>query len=58
MSGDRVLAGMSVNLWDGIGTIRALIESGAETDDAALADPSVPLESLLPPHARPTGDQA
>ncbi|MGQ4445447.1 oxidoreductase C-terminal domain-containing protein, partial [Streptomyces violaceoruber] len=58
MSGDRVLAGMSVNLWDVIGTIRALIESGAETDDAALADPSVPLESLLPPHARPTGDQA
>jgi hypothetical protein len=57
MSGDRVLAGMSVNLWDVIGTIRALIESGATTDDAALADPSVPLESLLPPHAQPAGDQ-
>ncbi|WP_399936920.1 NAD(P)/FAD-dependent oxidoreductase [Streptomyces sp. BBFR25] len=58
MSGDRVLAGMSVNLWDVIGTIRALIESDAELDEAALADPSVPLESLLPPHARPAGDQA
>ncbi|MFD8565476.1 NAD(P)/FAD-dependent oxidoreductase [Streptomyces sp. NPDC059639] len=46
MSGNRVLAGMSVNLWDVIDPIRALIESGAEVDDAVLADPSVPLAGL------------
>ncbi|MFJ8024752.1 NAD(P)/FAD-dependent oxidoreductase [Streptomyces sp. NPDC096311] len=48
MSGNRVVAGMSVNVWDVIDPIRALIESGAELDDAALTDPAVPLGSLLP----------
>ncbi|MFG3662309.1 NAD(P)/FAD-dependent oxidoreductase [Streptomyces sp. NPDC047706] len=48
MSGNRVLAGMSVNVWDVIGTIRSLIESGVETNDAVLSDPAVPLEGLLP----------
>ena len=48
MSGKRVLAGMSVNVWDVIDAIRSLVESGAETEDAALSDPGVPLESLLP----------
>ncbi|WP_372349514.1 NAD(P)/FAD-dependent oxidoreductase [Streptomyces sp. KL116D] len=48
MSGGRVLAGMSVNVWDVIDSIRALVESGAELDDAALADPDVPLADLLP----------
>ncbi|MFK0119547.1 NAD(P)/FAD-dependent oxidoreductase [Streptomyces sp. NPDC090994] len=48
MSGERVVAGMSVNVWDVIGTVRALIESGAAVDDALLADPGLPLESLLP----------
>ncbi|MBO1332493.1 NAD(P)/FAD-dependent oxidoreductase [Streptomyces sp. VRA16 Mangrove soil] len=48
MSGKRVLAGMSVNVWDVIDTVRSLVESGTETDDDALADPGVPLESLVP----------
>ncbi|RPF30462.1 NAD(P)/FAD-dependent oxidoreductase [Streptomyces sp. TLI_185] len=48
MSGDKVLAGMSVNVWDVVGTIRSLIESGVATQDAALRDPAVPLESLIP----------
>ncbi|MFJ8107667.1 NAD(P)/FAD-dependent oxidoreductase [Streptomyces sp. NPDC096132] len=48
MSGNRVVAGMSVNVWDVIDTIRALIESGADLDDSVLADPSVPLNDLLP----------
>ncbi|MEU5713788.1 MULTISPECIES: NAD(P)/FAD-dependent oxidoreductase [Streptomyces] len=48
MSGNRVVAGMSVNVWDVIDTIRSLIESGVETDDAVLSDPAVALESLLP----------
>ncbi|WP_406485852.1 NAD(P)/FAD-dependent oxidoreductase [Streptomyces phaeochromogenes] len=48
MSGKRVLAGMSVNVWDVVDSIRSLVESGVETDDAVLSDPAVPLESLLP----------
>jgi 3-phenylpropionate/trans-cinnamate dioxygenase ferredoxin reductase component len=48
MSGKRVLAGMSVNVWDVIDSIRSLVESGVETDDAVLSDPGVPLKSLLP----------
>ncbi|MFD8692874.1 NAD(P)/FAD-dependent oxidoreductase [Streptomyces sp. NPDC059651] len=47
MSGHRVVAGMTVNVWDTIDTIRALIESGTETDDAVLADSTVPLDNLL-----------
>ncbi len=47
MSGHRVVAGMTVNVWDTIDTIRALIESGTETDDAVLADSAVPLNNLL-----------
>ncbi|WP_256923663.1 MULTISPECIES: hypothetical protein [unclassified Streptomyces] len=37
---------MSVNTWDVIGPIRALVGSGAGTDDSAPRDPAVPLESL------------
>jgi 3-phenylpropionate/trans-cinnamate dioxygenase ferredoxin reductase subunit len=58
MSGNRVLAGMSVNVRDAVGTIRALIESGTETEDAVLTDPSVPLENLLDRPARPAGAEA
>ncbi|MFC8419307.1 hypothetical protein ACFUN7_00125 [Streptomyces sp. NPDC057236] len=39
------LAGTGVNPWDVIDPIRALIESGAGTDDSALRDPAVPPES-------------
>ncbi|MFH8442981.1 NAD(P)/FAD-dependent oxidoreductase [Streptomyces sp. NPDC018026] len=48
MSGNRVLAGMNVNVWDVVDPIRALVESRAGVDDARLADPAVPLDSLLP----------
>lgn len=48
MSRHQVLAGMAVNVWDVIGPIRALIQSRADVDDAALADPDVPLDSFLP----------
>ncbi|MFD6193474.1 NAD(P)/FAD-dependent oxidoreductase [Streptomyces sp. NPDC060275] len=47
MSGNRVLAGMNVNVWDVVDPIRALVESRADVDDTLLADPSVPLDSLL-----------
>ncbi|NUP39549.1 MAG: FAD-dependent oxidoreductase [Streptomyces sp.] len=46
MSGNRVLAGMSVNIWDVIDPIRSLITSGADVDDALLADPDVPLDRV------------
>ncbi|GHA87113.1 NAD(P)/FAD-dependent oxidoreductase [Streptomyces chryseus] len=43
----RVLAGMNVNVWDVTKPIQELIRTGAGVDPNALADPSVPLESLL-----------
>ncbi|MFJ4198608.1 NAD(P)/FAD-dependent oxidoreductase [Streptomyces sviceus] len=44
----RVLAGMNVNVWDVTEPIQALIRSGARVDTEALADPHVPLVSLVP----------
>ncbi|CAM5606629.1 FAD-dependent oxidoreductase OS=Streptomyces microflavus OX=1919 GN=G3I39_14570 PE=4 SV=1 [Streptomyces microflavus] len=43
----RVLAGMNVNVWDVTETIQELIRAGQQHDPEALADPSVPLDSLL-----------
>ncbi|WP_327175676.1 FAD-dependent oxidoreductase [Streptomyces sp. NBC_01335] len=43
----RVLAGMNVNVWDVTETVQALITARSQQDPDALADPSVPLESLL-----------
>jgi len=48
MAGKRVQAGMSVNVRDVIEPIRALVASGADLDDAVLADPDVPLDRILP----------
>ncbi|MGW1406037.1 NAD(P)/FAD-dependent oxidoreductase [Streptomyces sp. NPDC002403] len=42
----RVLAGMNVNVWDVTETVQGLIRSGRQIDPDALADPSVPLETL------------
>jgi 3-phenylpropionate/trans-cinnamate dioxygenase ferredoxin reductase subunit len=47
MSGNRVLAGMNVNVWDVVEPIRSLITSRSEVDDALLADPDVPLDRVL-----------
>jgi 3-phenylpropionate/trans-cinnamate dioxygenase ferredoxin reductase component len=47
LGGDgRVLAGMNVNVWDVNDAVQALVRSGRPADRAALADPSVSLESL------------
>ncbi len=46
LSGGRVLAGMNVNVWDVNESVQALIRSAAPVSPTALADPSVPLESL------------
>ncbi|MFF0742479.1 NAD(P)/FAD-dependent oxidoreductase [Streptomyces sp. NPDC004111] len=43
----RVLAGMNVNVWDVTDHVKQLIRSGGPVDQHALADPSVPLESLV-----------
>ncbi|MFE2973873.1 NAD(P)/FAD-dependent oxidoreductase [Streptomyces sp. NPDC059258] len=43
----RILAGMNVNVWDVTETIQELIRARQQHDPEALADPSVPLESLL-----------
>ncbi|MET8678525.1 FAD-dependent oxidoreductase [Streptomyces sp. NPDC004647] len=43
----RVLAGMNVNVWDVTEPIQQLIRSGEQLDLDALAEPGVPLASLL-----------
>jgi 3-phenylpropionate/trans-cinnamate dioxygenase ferredoxin reductase component len=46
IAGDRVLAGMNVNVWDVTDAIQQLIRSRVPVDDRQLADPDVPLEQL------------
>jgi 3-phenylpropionate/trans-cinnamate dioxygenase ferredoxin reductase subunit len=46
MRGDRVAAGMNVNIWDVNEDIQALIRSGATVSDDALRDPDVALADL------------
>jgi 3-phenylpropionate/trans-cinnamate dioxygenase ferredoxin reductase component len=46
--GERVVAGMNVNVWDVTDAIQRLIRERVAVDDARLADPDVPLESLAP----------
>jgi 3-phenylpropionate/trans-cinnamate dioxygenase ferredoxin reductase subunit len=48
VTGDRVVAGMNFNVWDVSETIGRLIRSRASFDDAQLADPGVPLGTLVP----------
>jgi NADPH-dependent 2,4-dienoyl-CoA reductase/sulfur reductase-like enzyme len=45
---DRVLAGMNVNVWDVTEPIQKLIRSKTQVNTESLADPHVPLESLVP----------
>jgi 3-phenylpropionate/trans-cinnamate dioxygenase ferredoxin reductase subunit len=44
--GDRVVAGMNVNVWDVIDPIKRLISERVTVDDRRLADPDVSLEDL------------
>jgi 3-phenylpropionate/trans-cinnamate dioxygenase ferredoxin reductase component len=48
MGGDRVLAGMNVNVWDVTDTIQRLIRDRVPVDARRLADPDVPLDDLAP----------
>jgi 3-phenylpropionate/trans-cinnamate dioxygenase ferredoxin reductase subunit len=47
LAGDRIQAGMNVNVWDVNGPIQALIRSGEPIDERRLADPDVPLMDLV-----------
>jgi 3-phenylpropionate/trans-cinnamate dioxygenase ferredoxin reductase subunit len=47
MEGDRVIAGMNVNVWDVTDDIKALISSRASISDRQLANPEVPLSELV-----------
>jgi 3-phenylpropionate/trans-cinnamate dioxygenase ferredoxin reductase component len=48
LSGNRVVAGMNVNVWDVIDPIQRLIGERVALDDRRLSDPDVPLEELAP----------
>jgi 3-phenylpropionate/trans-cinnamate dioxygenase ferredoxin reductase component len=48
LAGDRVLAGMNVNVWDVSDHIQRLIRERVPVDDLRLADPDVALEDLAP----------
>jgi 3-phenylpropionate/trans-cinnamate dioxygenase ferredoxin reductase subunit len=48
MNGDRVLAGMNVNVWEVTDAIQRLIRERIPVDDARLSDPQVALEELAP----------
>jgi 3-phenylpropionate/trans-cinnamate dioxygenase ferredoxin reductase component len=47
MEGDRVVAGMNVNVWDVTDDIKALISSRASISDRQLANPDIPLSELV-----------
>jgi 3-phenylpropionate/trans-cinnamate dioxygenase ferredoxin reductase component len=46
-SGNRVLAGMNVNIWDVLDDVKALIRSKSPVDPERLADPQAPLGELV-----------
>jgi 3-phenylpropionate/trans-cinnamate dioxygenase ferredoxin reductase subunit len=46
LTGNRVLAGMNVNIWDVTDPIKALINSGRPVHLARLTDPNHPLDQL------------
>jgi 3-phenylpropionate/trans-cinnamate dioxygenase ferredoxin reductase subunit len=48
IAGDRVVAGMNFNVWDINDDIQRLIGRRVAVDDRRLADPDVPIETLVP----------
>jgi 3-phenylpropionate/trans-cinnamate dioxygenase ferredoxin reductase subunit len=44
--GERVLAGLHVNVWDTIDAIKALVRERTLVDRARLADKDVPLDQV------------
>jgi 3-phenylpropionate/trans-cinnamate dioxygenase ferredoxin reductase subunit len=58
LAGGRVLAGMNVNVWDVTEPIQELVRSRETVDPERLADPLVPLASLLVERAELDSGQA
>ncbi|UOB14843.1 FAD-dependent oxidoreductase [Streptomyces sp. HP-A2021] len=48
LAGNRVLAGMNVNIWDVNDQLQTLVRTAQTVDIPMLTDPQVPLGSLLP----------
>jgi 3-phenylpropionate/trans-cinnamate dioxygenase ferredoxin reductase subunit len=46
LAGDRLVAGMNVNVWDVSDSIQTLISKGSHVEDAQLSDADTSLESL------------
>ena len=46
LRGDRVLAGMNVNIWDVNDAIQAIVRAGRPVDVGRLADQNVPLQEI------------
>jgi 3-phenylpropionate/trans-cinnamate dioxygenase ferredoxin reductase subunit len=55
LRGDRVRAGMNVNVWEVTDAIQELVRSEAPVEDRRLADPDVPLEEVAQASARADG---
>jgi 3-phenylpropionate/trans-cinnamate dioxygenase ferredoxin reductase subunit len=51
LAGDRVVAGMNVNVWDVVDPIQRLIHERVAVDDRRLADPDIALDALVPAEA-------
>jgi 3-phenylpropionate/trans-cinnamate dioxygenase ferredoxin reductase subunit len=47
LAGERVVAGMNVNVWDVVEPIERLIRSRAQVDADRLADPAIALDELV-----------
>ena len=47
LRGDRVVAGMNVNVWDVSDPIRRLLGERVAVDDRRLADPDIPIDQLV-----------
>ncbi|MET8306802.1 FAD-dependent oxidoreductase [Micromonospora sp. NPDC005173] len=56
-AGGRVLAGMNVNVWDVVPSIRRLVAAAQPVDLDRLADPAVPLDEVQPPPVSAPGTQ-
>jgi hypothetical protein len=50
----RIIAGMNINIWDVAGDIEQLIQSAGSVNPDDLANPDIPLNSLLPQPVRQT----
>jgi 3-phenylpropionate/trans-cinnamate dioxygenase ferredoxin reductase subunit len=51
LAGDRVVAGMNVNVWDVVDPIQRLIRERVAVEDRRLADPDIALDALVPAEA-------